>query len=717
MNSQMPIYTYDENGYYVDQMGNRFLRDSDTGQYYPQGGGGEFARGGSVRRYAFGGPVQINPNSQPGALSFASSQIAGTGQNANAPAPSNMAPAKRIPQNKLNPKAPLPRTNPMSPPTTGGPLQNYNQQQNSGYGNDMRYTPQTGGGIPLPEPQTGGDLPLPNPQTGGNLPLPNQQPMFGGNDLSTQMPTQQFVGGMGGQQPSPYSVNYSPQQQPIAPAAYAAGGPVKMSRGGGGKFGSDPMEEEGALLTLADIYGLSNPGDLPMVEAPVRMAAVPTVQTDAEGFPVGSTADIVAAGRAAVAQAQANSRAGIQPDPAVYDDTAAAREGTAVSTPRSAPAVSRPSIDELLKKYGASSGSQYAEQIRAAAEKSRAETDAFREMLKKQITGESEGGPSKAEMYFRLAAALAAPTRTGGVMENVGLAAKELGDYQKDVTASRKANRARNLELMLKGQELGMRSAKDELDTLRALDAEEGRDRRQVVGEAIKEYIRSGEPQSAAAKQAKDEGLTPGTPEFIARVKEIAQTSVDAKMAQITATLADMQGRASAAELAQRKFEEQVRAAAEKEKKLTPREFDLMRETEDSIRMVDEAKRDLMAAYQASELAFERSLMERGERLALSQTMSSDPRVVASETMEQKLRSQTIATAAEKMKGVLSDSDIKLLQSIQGLDASSRKAREKIIMDAYEALMRGQEFYSKRLNDINARKYLERGEPKPEGQQ
>jgi len=454
------------------------------------------------------------------------------------------------------------------------------------------------------------------------------------------------------------------------------------------------------------------------MEEPIRLASNTTTASDAdpEGFPTGSTEEIVARGRAAVAQAKANARAGVQPDPSVYDDEAARREGTTTSTPRTAPTTSRPSLEEMMRKYGANQN-QYAEQIRAASERNRAETEAFREMLKKQMTGEGEGGPSKAEMYFRLAAALASPTKTGGVMENVGLAAKELGEYQKDVTAARRQNRARNLELMMKGQELSMRSAKEDLDALRALGAEEGRDRRQIIGEMIKEYIRSGEPESSAGKQAKDEGLTPGTPEYMKRVQELAQTSVDSRLAQINATLEGMRRQDEQAKLAREKFEESKKEKAEAATKLTPKELDMKLEEENTVASLEQALKELDEARQLNAKAFDNSLGDRFQRTVLENTKSNDPKVVATRVLEQKLKSQMIATSAEKMKGVLSDSDIKLLMSVQGLDSKSREERALIIGSAIEALKRGYELKKKRLEDIKTGKFREREPEKKDGEQ
>jgi hypothetical protein len=261
--------------------------------------------------------------------------------------------------------------------------------------------------------------------------------------------------------------------------------------------------------------------------------------------------------------------------PAGQGAVAPAGEGTGtVAGRRGLP--SREYMEELYRNY-AGPQTDYTSRIQAASEKSRADTEAFRALLEKSMVSEKENAPSKAEMYFRLAAAFGAPSRTGNIFENVSMAAKELGEFSKDTTAAKRAARARNLELMMKGQDLAMRTSKEELDTLRGLSAEDNKDRRQFFKDTINEYIRSGEPQSAAGKQARDEGLSPGTPEYQKRVNEIAQTSVDARLAQVNATVTGMLRQDEASKLAREKFE----VAKEKEKKaeatLTPKEVEIGR--------------------------------------------------------------------------------------------------------------------------------------------
>jgi hypothetical protein len=499
------------------------------------------------------------------------------------------------------------------------------------------------------------------------------------------------------------------------------------------------MGDQGGLLTLADIYGLSNPGDLPMVEAPVRMAAVPTVQTDADGFPVGSTADIVAAGRAAVNQARQNVRTGVQPDPSVYDDQAAAREGPAAVVPVAAPDAagegagavagtgpgrrripSRQFMEELYRSYPGSQ-TDYTSRIQAASDKSRADTEAFKALLEKSMVSEKENAPSKAEMYFRLAAAFGAPSKTGNIFENVSMAAKELGEYSKDTTAAKRAAKARNLELMMKGQELSMRSSKEELDTLRGLSAEENKERRQFIKESIDAYIKSGEPQSAAGKQSTDEGFIPGTPEHAKRTREIGQTSIDAATARLNASMdqrkAAQEAREKTLSLAQQRLDAQQAARKQAEETLSVPETRMKLESEDKISTLEQAKRDLDTAFRVTDKAFDASLHSRLQRTILENTMPKDKKVEASELLEQALKSNTISSAADKMKGVLSDTDIKLLLSIQGLGAKSMAARKEIIMQGAEALQRGIEKERQRLADIASGKYRQKTkeEPKPEG--
>jgi hypothetical protein len=495
-------------------------------------------------------------------------------------------------------------------------------------------------------------------------------------------------------------------------------------------------------LTLADIYGLENPTDLPYIEMPVQVAqAQSNVASDAPKFttraepilptyvppkeegdkvPPKSAEKILRDTRTAVTSGQ-------RPDPTTSTDAAATVAGAGTGTVAGTSTVagrrglpSREYMEELYRNY-AGPQTDYTSRIQAASEKSRADTEAFRALLEKSMVSEKENAPSKAEMYFRLAAAFGAPSKTGNIFENVSMAARELGEYSKDTTAAKRAAKARNLELMMKGQELSMRTSKEELERLSGQAAEENKDRRQFFKDTINEYIKSGKAQSTAGQQAADEGFPPGTPEHAARTREIAQTSVDAKLAQMNATMTQralvQEDREKKLSLAQQRFDASEAARKQADETLSEPEARMKLESEDKIRTLEDAMRDLDTAFSVTDKAFDTSLPSRLQRTILENTMPKDKKVEATELLEQALKSNTIASSAEKMKGVLSDSDLKLLLSIQGLGAKSAAARKEIILKGGEALKRGIEIEKKRLADISSRKYRQKtkDETKPEG--
>lgn len=369
-------------------------------------------------------------------------------------------------------------------------------------------------------------------------------------------------------------------------------------------------------------------------------------------------------------------------------NTAAAAEGAPKAA--ASPADAREAgLNALLSKYGPGD-SIYAPELKAARERATKESDAFAKMLQNALANPEDAQTSKAEMYFRLAAAFGSPTKTGKFTENLAMAGKEMGEYAK----GKRESAREKLALQLKAQELRMGSAKDELATLRALSAEEMKDKRAIATQLIKEYIESGKPQSAAGKQALDEGLVPGTPEFQKRVAQIAEVKVDQQMASINAMLGNLAVAQAGLTLRQQQAG-----------KLSPAEVQMKRDTEDSLSAIGSAMRDIGEAYRLNPSTFDTSAVDTAKRKALELAGSKDPRLLATRTLENLLKSEMITSAAEKMKGVLSDSDIKLLQSIQGLDAKSVEERANILRNAYAKLKNAQTRQQRRLEDIGSGLY------------
>jgi hypothetical protein len=359
-------------------------------------------------------------------------------------------------------------------------------------------------------------------------------------------------------------------------------------------------------------------------------------------------------------------------------------------------------IQALLASYGPKD-SAYAADLQTARAAAKAETDAFAKMLTGAMNSPEDVQSSKAEMYFRLAAAFGAPTKTGQFSENLGLVGKELGEYAKN----KRAAGQQKLALGLEAQKLKMASSKEDLNTLRALSAEEMKDKRTIATELIKDYIKSGEPQSAAGKQALDEGLKPGTEGYQKRVAEIGNLNVEGKMAQITASLANMNTAAANLALAQEKFQNQKAQQA----KLSPAEMKLKTETEDTIAQTGAALGTLKQAYALNPNTFDTSISDMAQRKALEVTNSKHPKVVATREQENLLEKAALAQLKSTFPGAISNDERKALQDVQGLGAKSIEERGKIMKNAYSALQSVQARHTKRLNDINQGMYRDTAAP------
>lgn len=359
-------------------------------------------------------------------------------------------------------------------------------------------------------------------------------------------------------------------------------------------------------------------------------------------------------------------------------------------------------IQSLLESYGPKD-SAYGEDLKAARTSAKAESDAFQRMLTGAMASPEDQQTSKAEMYFRLAAAFGAPTKTGQFTENLSLVGKELGDYAKE----KRASGQQKLGLALKGQEMKMGAAKEDLRTLQALAGEEMKDKRAIATELIKDYIKSGEPQSAAGKQAIDEGFKAGSPEYQKRVAEIGNLNVEGKLAQINASLAGVSLAQANLALNQEKFANQKAQQA----KLSPAEMKLKTETEDTIAQTGAALGTLKQAYSLNPNTFDTSISDMAQRKALEVTNPKHPKVVATREQENLLERAALAQLKSTFPGAISNDERKALQDVQGLGAKSIDERGKIMKNAYSALQSVQARHTKRLKDINEGAYRDTASP------
>lgn len=351
-----------------------------------------------------------------------------------------------------------------------------------------------------------------------------------------------------------------------------------------------------------------------------------------------------------------------------------------------------------------SQASPYADDLRAARAAANSQTIAFNKMLQDAIKGQEDSGPSKAETYFRLAAAFGAPTKTGHFAEGLAEANKSMADQAKETRLSNKAGQALKLQLGLEGAKAGMAAAKEDVNALRALTGEEMKEKAAYQRELIKDYFTSGKAQSSAGKQAIDEGLVQGSPEFQARVKTISDeefkkltAGVDASIAAANAATASIARNDAAAQLAREKFELQQKNAA----KLTVPEMKLKTDTEDMIGQTDQAMASLRRAFALNPKTFDNSLPDLAQRKILEAAGSKDEKVIATREMENILEKAALSALKATFPGAISDGERKALLNVQGLGAKSIEERAKIMMSGYEALKSVAERSKTRLKRIN----------------
>lgn len=133
----------------------------------------------------------------------------------------------------------------------------------------------------------------------------------------------------------------------------------------------------------------------------------------------------------------------------------------------------------------------YGAQLASAQQAARGETEAFSNMVR-QMSERTESPTSRAEMYFRLASAFGAPTRTGQFTENLALAGREMGEY----TRGRAQDEAERRALALRAQELRMAGARQDLASLQTLAGQESAERRAINARIIDAQARAGAPNA-----------------------------------------------------------------------------------------------------------------------------------------------------------------------------------------------------------------------------
>lgn len=353
-------------------------------------------------------------------------------------------------------------------------------------------------------------------------------------------------------------------------------------------------------------------------------------------------------------------------------------------------------LQMLMRQYGPGQ-SVYQGQLDEARQRAGAESQAFQDMLAKAAQNQESEGLSKAEMYFRLAAAFGSPTKTGTFGETLS----NVGGQMADFSAGKRTANNQKLQLQIEAQKLRSGEAKEELQNLRALTSEEMRDRRALGQELIKSYAASGKPQSNAGKQAMDEGLKPNTPEYRARVRELSELDVQKQLAGIQASM----GQLAIGQAGLSIRNAQLDLDREKTQRLSPPELKMKEETEDALSSTRNVAKTLAEAYKLNENSFGNSAAEIAQRKALELAGSKNEKLLNTRLLENMVSQQAVESLKTAFGGNPTEGERKILLDLQGVASKTKEERAAIMKRAYRMAKSKEERFAKRLKEISTGSY------------
>ncbi len=372
-------------------------------------------------------------------------------------------------------------------------------------------------------------------------------------------------------------------------------------------------------------------------------------------------------------------------------------------------------LQSMMEKY-ATPQNDYAQELEDARRKSNTETEAFTDMIRNAHKSPERDNMSQAERYFRLAAAFGQPTKTGSLGETLGNVGQAMAENEK----SKKDIEDQDLELQMKAQQMKAAGAKEDLGTLRALSSEDKKMQREMVSSMIKAEIESGKPQSELAKIAKDR-YGYGTPEYYSFLEKNVPTWVASKMAQMQMGPINAQGQLAVAQgnlalnqertsISQNEYAQKTEDREEKKNLMTNQELKMKTDLQDQINTLENASDTLNRAYKLNRDSFGNTPMEQVKRKELELTVGDkDPKVKNTRELETFLGT-TVLDMAQDLKGSISDSDTKMLQSMTGAKALGTEERADILHKNWSQIQKNLLLKKKQLNDViskRARSYDE----------
>jgi len=305
-------------------------------------------------------------------------------------------------------------------------------------------------------------------------------------------------------------------------------------------------------------------------------------------------------------------------------------------------------------------------------------------------------GPSDAEKWFAIAAALGQPTRTGSFGETVGNLGTLLSKYSG-------AKRTAEEERALKERELEMKAGMGQLQLLQG----DTRSARDLLGVAIK--------REDVAKKA-SQPIFRGTEEVGGKVVLIYQDPVTGKVTQVPVgpakqDLVPVAGVTSGNQPVFRMGNKTVLADGtpvtqfdKPPRKLSATEQKQIFDIEDVITSGKGSISAMQAALQLNDQAYEGSLS--GARKMLGQAFASDdPTYVATESLDNLVTKGALESLRATFGGNPTEGERKILLDLQASSSKPKAVRQEIYQRALEAAQLRIDRESRRLFGLKSGEY------------
>jgi hypothetical protein len=279
-------------------------------------------------------------------------------------------------------------------------------------------------------------------------------------------------------------------------------------------------------------------------------------------------------------------------------------------------------------------------------------------------------GPSKAEMYFRLAAAFGRPTATGNFFESLGEAGQEMAQYKAEQRAAESSSAEQRRNLALELAKFDVTQAKDLMEAERTAQ--------RPTSELFRpcyDLYQVGTPDYAACMQSRleeEEQKTAQAAEYAGLRAENVQSQIEARNKAETYS----------------RFEQ-----------------GLLDDYTKRIASAQVAAGILFEAASLNEDSYTESMIDRFRRFGSRVADPDDPKLAIYEFMKNRLSANALASLKATFPGAISNAEREALDALQGASAETKEGRGMIFEATLGVMLDSIENSKKEIEKIKDRYY------------